>query len=237
MTALDAAAGPRDASATAQASRPSAPGAHGAHMDRIYRLTRHVYDATRKFFLLGRDTLLDAVPADATRVVEVGCGTARNLVLLARRRPGASLFGLDASAEMLRTASRQVARAGVADRVTLRHALAEDLRPALFGLDAPLDAALFPYSLSMMPGWRAALDAAIASVRPGGAILIVDFWDQAAWPGPLRRLLVWWLGLFSVRFRPELLEHLRHLEGGGAVRLDVRGIGGRYAYIARLTRA
>ncbi|MBL8757366.1 MAG: class I SAM-dependent methyltransferase, partial [Phycisphaerae bacterium] len=204
---------------------------------RIYRLTRHVYDATRKFFLLGRDTLLDAVPADATRVVEVGCGTARNLVLLARRRPGASLFGLDASAEMLRTASRQVARAGVADRVTLRHALAEDLRPALFGLDAPLDAALFPYSLSMMPGWRAALDAAIASVRPGGAILIVDFWDQAAWPGPLRRLLVWWLGLFSVRFRPELLEHLRHLEGGGAVRLDVRGIGGRYAYIARLTRA
>lgn len=213
------------------------PGAHGAHMDRIYRLTRHVYDATRKFFLLGRDALLDAVPEDARLAVEVGCGTARNLVLLARRRPGAALFGLDASAEMLRSASAQVARAGIARRVTLRHALAEDLRPALFGLDRPFDAVLFPYSLSMMPGWREALDAAIASVRPGGVILIVDFWDQASWPGPARRVLVWWLGLFSVRFRPEVLEHLRGLHDAGAVRLDVRGIGGRYAYIARLERA
>ncbi|MGD9688680.1 MAG: class I SAM-dependent methyltransferase [Phycisphaerales bacterium] len=227
--------------APARTSRPAANAAttdgHGAHMDRIYRFTRHIYDASRRFFLLGRDDLLRLVPADARSVAEIGCGTARNLIRLSRRRPEARFFGLDASGAMLQTAARSLARARLEDRVTLKRALAEELDHArLFGLDHPFDVALFPYSLSMMPGWAEALDAALRNVRPGGLVLIVDFWDQKTWPSPLRRLLTWWLGLFSVRFRPELFEHLRALDRDGLVRLDVRGVGGRYAYLAILTR-
>jgi len=33
-------------------------GASGALMDRIYRRQRHIYDASRKFYLRGRDGLL-----------------------------------------------------------------------------------------------------------------------------------------------------------------------------------
>ncbi len=48
----------------------------GQHMDGIYRYQRYIYDATRKYFLLGRDTLLDELdPPDGGSVLEVGCGT------------------------------------------------------------------------------------------------------------------------------------------------------------------
>ena len=51
------------------------------HMDRIYRYQRHLYDVTSRHFLLGRDTLISGLlPPDGGTVVEVGCGTARNLI-------------------------------------------------------------------------------------------------------------------------------------------------------------
>ena len=80
-----------------------------ALMDRMYRRQRHIYDLSRKFYLLGRDEAiagLDAGPGD--RVLEIGCGTGRNLVKLARAYPEARLFGLDVSREMLASASAAV---------------------------------------------------------------------------------------------------------------------------------
>ena len=60
--------------------------AHAAQMDAIYAGQRHIYDATRKYYLLGRDRLIaDLAPPPGGRVVEVGCGTGRNLILAARR--------------------------------------------------------------------------------------------------------------------------------------------------------
>lgn len=53
----------------------------GAAMDRIHSMQRHFYDTPRAAFLLGRGDLvrgLDAPPG--TTILEVGCGTARNLV-------------------------------------------------------------------------------------------------------------------------------------------------------------
>ena len=50
-------------------------------MDRMYRRTRHIYDASRKYYLLGRDILIDRLrPSAGQSVCEVGCGTARNLM-------------------------------------------------------------------------------------------------------------------------------------------------------------
>src|SRR5262245_55416692 len=128
-------------------------------MDRIYRHQRHVYDLTRRFSLVGRDRMLAQVrPAPGARVCEVGCGTARNLIWLGRRHPGVSLYGLDASGEMLTTARSAVARAGLAERVRLAFGLAERLdRRAAFGLDEPFDHVLFSYSLSMIEPWQGAI--------------------------------------------------------------------------------
>ena len=57
-----------------------------ALLDSIYAYQRLIYDWTRKFFLFGRDTLIREMklqPGD--HVVEVGCGTARNLIALAKK--------------------------------------------------------------------------------------------------------------------------------------------------------
>ena len=92
-------------------------------MDRMYRHQRHFYDATRKFYLLGRDQLIrDINPPVRGRVLEIGCGTGRNLVRAARTWPSIQAYGIDVSAEMLATA-----RPGA--RVIFRTAADERLLP------------------------------------------------------------------------------------------------------------
>ena len=186
-------------------------------MNEMYRWTRYVYDFTRKYYLLGRDRLLrDMELAPGDRVLEIGCGTARNLIRLARQRSDIRCFGLDASTEMLATATTRVKSCGLEERIVLRHCLAEELDYAkTFGLDAPFDAAFFSYSLSMIPTWPQAIDAALANIKCGAAFYVVDFWDQGDWPGWFRALLRKWLDLFHVVHRPELLEHLRELDARG----------------------
>ena len=109
-------------------------------MDEMYRWTRYVYDFTRKYYLLGRDRLLNEMeikPGD--RVLEIGCGTARNLIRLARQRPDIQCYGLDASTEMLATAAANVKARRLEGRITLQHCLAEELDFAkTFELRAPL---------------------------------------------------------------------------------------------------
>jgi S-adenosylmethionine-diacylgycerolhomoserine-N-methlytransferase len=179
-------------------------------MAAMYRHQRHVYDLTRKFFLFGRDRLIARLEVAAgDRVCEIGCGTARNLLALARRHPTARFFGLDASAPMLETAHRAIARAGLGDRIRLAHGLAEELdHHAMFGLAEPFDRVVFAYSLSMIPRWREALAQAAANLRPGGSLAIVDFGDQRGLPAGFARSLQAFLARFDVHPRRDLAGHL-----------------------------
>lgn len=208
-----------------------------AAMDRMYRRQRYIYDLTRKYYLLGRDTLVKRMlirPGD--RVLEVGCGTARNLIAVKRAHPAAQCFGLDASEQMLRTARANIARAGVSN-VTLRVGLAQQLdHRAMFGLNEPFDLIYFSYSLSMIPPWREAMDAALANLRPGGTVWVVDFWDQADLPRWFAALLTRWLRRFGVHHRPELIDHLHIVQRQG-FNLQIQPIARRYAFLASLTSA
>lgn len=203
-------------------------------MDEMYRWTRYVYDFTRKYYLLGRDRLLrDMELRPGDRVLEIGCGTARNLIRLAKQRPDIRCYGLDASNEMLATAAAKVKARRLEERITLKHCLAEELDYAkTFELDAPFDAAFFSYSLSMIPAWPRAIDAALANVKRGAAFYVVDFWDQGGWPRWFRWTLKHWLDLFHVRHRPELLDYLRQLDAKGVGTLTLQSVAGRYAYLA-----
>jgi S-adenosylmethionine-diacylgycerolhomoserine-N-methlytransferase len=203
-------------------------------MDRMYRLQRYIYDFTRKYYLLGRDRLLREMELrPGARVLEIGCGTARNLIRLAREQPEIACYGLDASAEMLATARAKVESRGLASRIKLVQCLAEDLDYKLtFNLGEPFDAAFFSYSLSMIPTWPQAIDAALRSLKPKAVLYVVDFWDQAGWPRWFRVLLRRWLNLFHVHYRPELLEHLGKLQTEGVGVLTLHSVAGRYAYIA-----
>ena len=195
-------------------------------MDGVYRHQRYIYDLTRKYYLFGRDRLIDELaPKPGARIVEIGCGTARNLIRMARRYPDAELFGLDASEAMLETAAKSIARAGLSSRIGLAHGYAEALTPATFGLSEGFDEAVFSYSLSMIPDWKAALAAAGAALAPAGRIHIVDFGDLAGFAGPLRGALLAWLRLFHVAPRTELLGSLEKSPG------DFQVLTGRYAFL------
>lgn len=179
---------------------PEALTGHGSKMDRVYRWTRYVYDWTRPLFLFGRRGLVDGIdPPTGGRVCEMGCGTAYNLIRLARRRPDLRLLGVDASEAMLELARRNVARAGLASRITLVQGFAESYRPA-----DPVDAVLFPYSLSMMPYPAQALTNAAGWLAPRGCLAVVDFGDFAGWPRVLRAPVLRFLEAFEVTPRPEL---------------------------------
>lgn len=182
---------------------------HAGLMDAVYRRQRHVYDLTRKFYLLGRDGMLDAlaVPPGGT-VLELGCGTGRNLVLAARRYPAARLYGLDISAAMLETARRSLARAHLDDRVALAAGDASAFRAqALFGRRR-FDRVYLSYALSMIPDWRQAIAAGLDALAPGGALHVVDFGRQERLPGWCRAGLAAWLTRFHVSPREELRDVL-----------------------------
>ncbi len=183
----------------------AAAGSHARLMDDVYRRQRHIYDATRKFYLLGRDGLIAGLDApEGGSVLEIGCGTGRNLVLAARRYPSARLHGLDISAEML--ASAEASLAGFRDRVTLARGDAAGFDPAAaFGRPA-FDRVFLSYTLSMIPPWREALAHAATLVAPGGSLHVVDFGDQSGLPLGFRSGLRAWLRRFHVEPRADLAE-------------------------------
>lgn len=209
----------------------STAGATAARMDRMYRCQRHVYDLTRRYYLLGRDRMIVGLPVpQGGAILELGCGTGRNLVALARLHPGCALFGVDASAVMLETARTNIARAGFADRIRLAHGLGETVdRATMFGRDRPFDAIVISYALSMIPAWRQVVEAALGQLAPGGTLAIVDFWDQRGLPAWSGRLLRRWLALFDVQPRPDLPDFVRSLAVRYGGRASIEPVLRRYA--------
>ena|SRR5687768_6572624 len=208
------------------------------NMDRMYRLQRHFYDATRKYYLLGRDRLLNEMDIQpGQHVLEAGCGTARNLIILARRHPKAHLYGLDASAAMLETARAKIDKSGT-NNITLKTALADEFSfDGTFGLSEPFDKIFFSYSISMIPPWRECLDNALENLKPGGTMYLVDFHDQKDLPAAFRKFLKWWLKKFHVRYWKDLISYLESLQAAGAVSLTFTPLFRRYSYIAALKKA
>ena len=208
-------------------------------MDNMYRWTRHVYDASRKYYLLGRDHLIQKLkPAKTDLVCEVGCGTARNLRKLARRYPGITFYGLDASDEMLKTARVIMARRGVADRVKLAQGFAQSFdSKELFGIDKPFDKIVFSYALSIIPPWRESIDHALNVLKQGGEIHIVDFGAQEGLSPSFRKFLFWWLAKFHVYHKPEIIEYLRRLESDKRGSLTVKHLYKGYCWYAVFKKA
>ncbi len=203
-------------------------------MERMYRPQRLIYDLTRKYYLLGRDRVIEALAAAPGEVlIDVGCGTGRNLEAIARRYPGTRLCGIDAAAVMLETTARRFARAGLPPP-RLARAAAEALDPdAQFGVPAA-DHVLFSYSLSMMDDPARALTRAVEALAPGGRLHVVDFGPMDGLPRPLAAAMVAWLERFGVRHRPEVAATLRQLaQVRGGVPRRTRLAGG-YAEILEL---
>lgn len=185
----------------AAAAPPHASGPHDPGIEGYYRLHAQIYDATRWSFLFGRSAILaraQGVQPRPVRILEVGCGTGRNLRQLARLFPRSQLTGVDLSAAMLAIAQRQTAAYGPRVQL-LQRAYDASVDPA-----GRYDLVLCSYALSMFnPGFEAAIAAAHRDLAPGGHFALVDF-HVTRFPWFAR-----WMGVNHVRMDGHLRPWLR----------------------------
>ena len=169
-------------------------------LEKYYRFHSRIYDATRWIFLFGRDRLVKKIAASSqpTRILEIGCGTGKNLVRLREMFPGVDLTGLDLSRDMLEVARKKLT--GFSPPVELLHQAYDQPVAA-----APrFDLLVFSYALSMFnPGWEKAISTAHQELVPGGTLAVVDFHDS-----PLT-LFKQWMALNHVRMQGHLLPELQ----------------------------
>jgi len=144
------------------------------------------YDAFTRLFSFGMDarwkaTLMDwfasHAPAHAD-VLDVACGTGDLALRAGTLRPTASVLGIDAAAGMIERAQARVATLDVG---RIRFETGDLTRLPL--PDASVDVVLGGYALRNVPQYEAALAELHRVLRPGGALLTLDFYRpaNAAW--------------------------------------------------------
>lgn len=211
---------------------------HGGLMDRVYGRQRHIYDATRKYYLLGRDPMIDGLkPADGTAVLEIGCGTGRNLIRAAQLYPRALFHGIDISRSMLETAGASVAASGLQGRIRLAHADASRFEPGrVFGRQS-FDRIFISYAVSMIPDWQSVMDEALQALGPGGELHVVDFGDQNGLPVWFRSALRTWLRWYHVTPRTDLFEVSARIAASRGATMEARRLYRDFTWISIIRNA
>jgi demethylmenaquinone methyltransferase / 2-methoxy-6-polyprenyl-1,4-benzoquinol methylase len=121
-------------------------------------------------------------PAPGQAVLDVASGTA-GVALQIAEGTGASVVGVDLTEQMLRQGQRNVAGAGMSDRIRLTAGRAEQLPFA----DATFDALTFTYLLRYVLDPQATLGELARVVKPGGQVASLEFLVP-----PSRFWRAWW---------------------------------------------
>jgi S-adenosylmethionine-diacylgycerolhomoserine-N-methlytransferase len=144
---------------------------HNKKVENYYRFHSRIYDATRWSFLFGRQAILEMLPdlPSQPRIMEIGCGTGRNIERLQYHYPDAHILGVDLSDDMLRVAQKKL---GKSQQLHFRQneygyqPLDED----------PFDLILLSYSLTMIGDHAEdVLDQITQDLKPKGYVAVVDF--------------------------------------------------------------
>lgn len=166
-----------------------------------------------------RTLVARTVDADAETILDACTGNGAVLAALARSHPGARVYGLDLSPDMLALARRRIGRAGLSNAQILEG----DCTKMPFD-DGTFDAVTKSYGLHEMPEdvRRAAVAEAFRVLKPGGMLIVID-WDQAS--GFFQRVVAF----FRKRVEPGWIAELfgdglpELVRGAGFTNLTVRG--------------
>ena len=192
-------------------------------MNRMYRRQRYIYDGTRRYYLLGRDQLIaNLAPEAGADVLEIGCGTGRNLVHAARLYPDARFFGIDISTEMLTSAISAISRRDLTQPNSRRAWRRNGFQSAGLVRHRPVRPRHDFLQPVDDPGLAPVLEAAASRLKPGGSLHIVDFGNQERLPGIARTLLKRWLALFDVTPRDDLERELSAMAKTSGRRSEIR---------------
>jgi SAM-dependent methyltransferase len=149
-------------------------------------LTRGIMETSKPDFAIMTEIVLPHAPALLARlergggaILDVGCGAAYGLIHLSRRFPGARAVGLEVDPPMLELAARNLAEAGLGNRVRVAatSALAMEFVDE-FDL-AVMNIAL--HETGERPEWEEVLRRVRRALAPGGALLI----SELPYPGTI----------------------------------------------------
>ena len=190
---------------------------HASRLDSFYDGQAGDYDSFRKRLLTGREELVDSltIPEGGTWI-EMGGGTGAMIERLAiaennRLAKLGRVEIVDLCKPLLKVAQQRIE----ANHWNNVHAVQADA--TTYVPPQPADVVVFSYSLTMIPDWFAAIENAIAMLKPGGLLGVVDFYvarkhpdDQLKKHGVLTRV-GWptWFGFDNVFPSPDHLPMLR----------------------------
>jgi ubiquinone/menaquinone biosynthesis C-methylase UbiE len=132
-----------------------------------------LYDLVHKLTGMGKLHVEVIRAADTTagqRVLDIGCGTGNLLIALGKRRPGATLIGLDPDRAPLRRASRKARRAGLT--LQADHGYAEQLPYPDQSVDRVLSTLMFHHLSAQAK--EATLTEVRRVLKPGGMLVLAD---------------------------------------------------------------
>jgi S-adenosylmethionine-diacylgycerolhomoserine-N-methlytransferase len=134
------------------------------------------YDRFRERLLQGREQLIAKLPlVENAHVVDLGGGTGRNIEFFGSRVSRIDSYEVvDLCAPMLERARQ---RSLMFPQLSAIHGDATSWQP-----DTPVDVVILSYALTMIPNWRAAIVNALAMLKPGGVLGVVDFYVAAEQP-------------------------------------------------------
>ena len=139
---------------------------------RHYKKDALIYDFNRRFFLFGRNRLINQIgrTLNPTSSLEIGCGTGVNLIKLNKLFPSSSITGLDVSPEML-----NVARTKTSGNAKIT--LINDMFDQHMSLPT-FDLILCSYTASTVPNLPIFLSAIATHLTNHGHFACVDFFSS-----------------------------------------------------------
>ena len=163
------------------------------------------------------------------RVLEVGCGTGRNLAFLSRAvGPNGRVYGVDISEGMLAKAREACEKNGCTNVRLIQSDSAE------YELPEPVDGAIFSLSYCTMQHRKQALRHAWEQLKSGGRLVMLDARALSGWLGRLLYPFALWTLKLTVLGSPDIdeLKDLAALTGD----VEVENLQFGTYFIARVTK-
>jgi len=187
---------------------------HVARLESFYGGQAEAYDSFRQRLLPGREELVRLLDLPEGGVwIDLGGGTGANLEFAGDRLARlARVHLVDLCSPLLEIAAQRIKKNGWTNVATVA-ADATSFDPCELA-----DVVTFSYSLTMIPDWFAAIDRALALLKPGGMIGVVDFHVSRKHVEPgrarhgwlTRSLLPLWFGHDNVFLSADHLGYLQH---------------------------
>lgn len=197
------------------AFKPVRGSSHAERLESFYGGQAKGYDDFRKRLLKGREELWKALPKPEGGIwVDLGGGTGANIENFGDDiHKLKKIYVVDLSSSLLEIARDRFRQRGWTN-VECVEADATRFRPP----EGSADVVTFSYSLTMIPPWYAAIENALAMLKPGGVVGAVDFYVSQKYPAEGLRKHGWlcrslwpvWFASDNVFPSPDHLPFLRH---------------------------